>query len=413
MLGTAVGLARGGTPVAFLIAGVVAALTAYSYARLSATFPTSGGTVLFIDKAFGIDLWTGTANLLLYLSYLVTIGLYACAFGSYAGTFFASESVWLNHVLISTAILLPMALNLFSADLVSRFETWIVIFKLILLAIVVTAGFGSVDPGAFAMTNWSAPSTLVAGGMVIFVAYEGFELIANAGEDVRDPATTMPRAYLLAVGSVIVLYVLVAIVTVGSLSFDQIATSKDYALAAAAKPSMGQVGFVMVSVSALLATLSAINATIYGNARLGYMLAKDGELPEFIDRKTWDRPIAGVLMTSFVSLILANTVDLESIAMMASGGFLLIFTIVNAACFKLAKEVAANRIVCGISTLLSGAALVTLIVQAYRTDFLALTCMAGMIVAAIAFELVYPRLVGRPLRLSLPTTNEVACKDAD
>ncbi len=108
VLGTAVELARGGTPVAFLLAGIIALMTTYSYARLSATFPSSGGTVVFIDRAFGVDLWTGAANLLLYLSYLVTIGLYASAFGAYATTLFSLEEPWALHVLISTAILLPM-----------------------------------------------------------------------------------------------------------------------------------------------------------------------------------------------------------------------------------------------------------------------------------------------------------------
>ena len=75
VLGTAVGMARGGTPMAFIIAGIVALLTSYSYAKLSVKFPSAGGTVVFIDRAFGIDLPTGIINLILWLSYLVTIAL--------------------------------------------------------------------------------------------------------------------------------------------------------------------------------------------------------------------------------------------------------------------------------------------------------------------------------------------------
>ena len=406
VLGTATGLARGGTPVAFLIAGTIALLTAYSYARLSATLPHAGGTVLFIDQAFGVDLWTGITNLILYLSYLVTIGLYANAFAGYAITFFQTDAAWLKHVLISVAILLPTALNLMSPTLVSRFETWIVVFKLMLLTVVVCAGFGSVDPAAFELSEWSPPMTLVAGGMVIFVAYEGFELIANAGDDMQNPTVTMPRAYFLAVGSVVVLYFLVAIVTVGSLSFADIAKSKDYALAAAAQPSLGHFGFVLVSVSAVLATLSAINATIYGNARLGYLLAKDGELPHVIERKAWNRPVGGVLVTAVASLVLANSVDLESIAMMASFGFLFIFAVVNAACFRMAKRAKANRLICGVSTLTTAAALITLTVHAWNTDRTAVTYIAGMFVIAVGFELTYPKLIGRPLSLTVKAAGD-------
>ena len=356
VLGTAVELAQGGTPVAFLMAGLIALLTSYSYARLSATFPSAGGTVVFIDRAFGVKLWTGTVNLILYLSYLVTIGLYANAFGSYATTFFgegSASNLLLKHVLISVAIILPAILNLFGADLLSKVETYVVGAKLILLVVIVAAGFPYVSWDSFAFGNWSSPLTLVAGGMVIFVAYEGFELIANAGEDVKDPQHTMPRAYYLCVGSVIVLYLLVAIVTVGSLSQETIAESKDYALAEAAKPGLGAAGFTAVAIAALMATFSAINATIYGNARLGYTLARDGELPRFIEREYWHRPISGVATTVVLSLLLANLIDLEAIATTASAGFLLIFTVVNVACWKLAQQAKANRIICTISAILS------------------------------------------------------------
>ena len=401
VLGTAVELAQGGTPVAFLMAGLIALLTSYSYARLSATFPSAGGTVVFIDRAFGFELWTGAVNLILYLSYLVTIGLYANAFGSYAATFFGDQiasNLLLKHTLISVAIVLPAILNLFGADLLSKVETIIVGAKLVLLAVIVAAGFPYVSWDSFSFGNWSSPLTLVAGGMVIFVAYEGFELIANAGEDVKDPKRTMPRAYYLCVGSVIVLYILVAIVTVGSLSQETITEAKDYALAEAAKPGLGAAGFTAVAIAALMATFSAINATIYGNARLGYTLAKDGELPQFIERQYWHQPVSGVLTTVVLSLLLANLIDLEAIATTASAGFLLIFTVVNAACWKLAWQTNANPTICAISVILSMAALVTLLVHTYNTDVKTLYLITGMIVFSFLFEAIYPRLTNRPMR---------------
>jgi hypothetical protein len=114
--------------------------------------------------------------------------------------------------------------------------------------------------------------------MIIFLAYEGFELIANTAADVRDPNRTLPRAYYSAVGFVILLYVMVAAVTVGNLPVAQIVAAKDYALAEAAKPFLGSFGYLLITVAALLSTLSAINATLYGAARLSYTIAKDGEL---------------------------------------------------------------------------------------------------------------------------------------
>lgn len=104
VLGEAVSLAHSATTLAFFFAGVVALLTSYSYAKLSVAYQSEGGTVTFIDKAFGHNLLSGSANLMLWLSYLVTISLYAVAFASYGETFFAQKSPLLHHILISTAI---------------------------------------------------------------------------------------------------------------------------------------------------------------------------------------------------------------------------------------------------------------------------------------------------------------------
>ncbi|MCA9751630.1 MAG: amino acid permease, partial [Gemmatimonadetes bacterium] len=395
VLGTAVGLARGGTPIAFGIAGLLALLTSYSYAKLSVRYPNAGGTIVFLDRAFGIDLLTGSLNLALWLSYLVTIALYAAAFGSYALTFFPEPSPVWRHVLVSAAIVLPAAINVFNSDIVSESETVIVVLKLALLAVVIGAGAGSIDPSRLAPAAWAGPGQLVVAGMVIFVAYEGFELIANSAADVRHPTVTLPRAFFGCVAFVIVLYLLVAIVTVGSIDGETIARAKDYALAAAAKPALGQAGFVLVSVSALLATFSAVNATIYGNARLGFTLAKDGELPAELGRRVWNRPLGGVTLTAALSLLLANTVNLQSIAILGSASFLLLFAFVNAAGWKLAGEIRARRPICGIACLACFGALLALLAHTFRESPRDLLVFGGMLLGAVGFEWTYARVTGR------------------
>ncbi|MEZ5988722.1 MAG: APC family permease [Planctomycetota bacterium] len=397
ILGTAVGLAGGSTPLAFAVAGLVAILTAYSYVKLSVRFPSAGGTIVFIDRGFGVDYATGVLNLLLWLGYLVTIALYASAFAAYGLTFFPEPEPWLRHLLITAAILVPALLNVLDAEVVSRSETVIVVLKLLLLGVVIAAGLPHVDLGRLAPDTWPPSLSILAGGMVIFVAYEGFELIANAADDVRRPATTLPRAFYGCVAFVIALYVLVAVVTVGSVAPAVIARASDYALSEAARPSLGHAGFVIVAVSALLATLSAINATVYGNARLGFSLAKDGELPDVFERRTWCRPVAGVALTAAISLLIANLVDLQAIAILGSAGFLVVFLAVNAAAFRLAPELGANRGVCAAAALACLGALATLIVQTWSSSPHALLVFAGFVALSAGFELVYPRVSGRSL----------------
>lgn len=396
VLGTAVGLAGGGTPIAFAIAGAVALLTCYAYVKLSCKYPESGGTAVFLDEAFGTNLFTGGLNLTLWLSYLVTIALYASAFASYGETFFVGKPGWLHHVLISAGILLPTIINLTNATLVSKSETYIVIGKLILLGIVIFGGVFHLDTARLAPSEWSGFGTLVVAGMVIFVAYEGFELIANAAGDVREPQKNLPLAFYGCVGFVIALYLLVAVVTVGAVPEDVIAKEKDYALAAAARPSLGQAGFTLVAISALLATFSAINATIYGNARLGYSLAKDGELPESLDHEKRGNPVDGVLVTAGLSLLLANTVDLNAIAILGSAGFLLVFAMVCASTYRLSASIGANRAIAGAGFLACLAALGALLFHTASEDPKALYIFGGMLTAAYLFEWIYPKVSNRP-----------------
>ncbi len=393
VLGEAVSIAHGATAIAFLIAGVVALLTSYGYGKLSVKYQNRGGTVVFIDHAFGHELFSGSMNLMLWLSYLVTISLYAVAFASYAQTFFhGNTSLWLRHLLISAAILLPAGINLLNASIVSKSETIIVAIKLILLAVIIISGVTFVDTTRFTPSQWGSSVSIIAAGMVIFVAYEGFELIANSAEEIKNPARNLPRAYYASVVLVIILYVVIALITVGTVPEDQLLKAKDYALAVAAKPALGQVGFTIVAVAALLATFSAINATIYGNARLGHILAKEGELPEKLDRKVRNKPVLGVFITVFLSLLMANLIDLTAIAIIGSASFLLIFAVTNASALKLAKEIGGNRLVYMIAFLACVAALATLLIHTYEDNPKAIRVFFSFMVITVIFELTYGKL---------------------
>ncbi len=146
----------------------------------------------------------------------------------------------------------------------------------------------------------------------------------------------------------IVLYILIAMVTVGSLTPNQIAGAADFALSEAAKPSLGKFGFTLVALSTVLAT-SAINATLYGSARLAYTIAEESALPAFLEKKLWNQPIAGLLLTVLFALLLANVADLSSIsANDGSAGFLIIFAAVNAANVAKAQEVNSSKVIAGL-----------------------------------------------------------------
>lgn len=394
VLGLAVSLAKGGTPVAFLFAGIIALFTAYGYSKLSLSYPDRGGTVRFVNEGFGKGIFSGGINNVLWVSYIIMLALYASAFGSYAPNLISiTDSKAIDtHIFVSGVILLATLINYYSLKIVGKIESIAVFIKLFILIAFAALGvyglFGNEHVSQLQPSNWENPFLLLTGGMVIFVAYEGFELIANAIPNLKNPKKNVPRAYFISVGFVVLLYIIIAMITVGSLGFDKIAEAKDYVLAAAAKPMIGQLGFTIMTIAALISTFSAINATIYGGSRVSYELAEDDELPDSFTDQLWNKPI-GLFITAILTLIAANFLNLESISTSGSAGFLLIFAVVNYTAYKKAKEINASKIITIIGAILCALAFIVLIVQQSGNNILGVSISIGIIVICFIVEWIF------------------------
>jgi len=401
--GLTIEVTKGAAPLAFVVAGLVALLTSYSYLKLSLRFPGEGGTVEFLHQAFGSGVLTGATNILLLMSYTVLLAVYAYAFGSYGAAFFPAHerSYWL-HVLVSAVIVALVVLSILGPTLVIRSENFFNGVKLLLLVAFVAAGLSTpMDWSRLAPAHFVSPMGLVAGAMLIFLNYEGFELIANATPDVADPKRSLPIAYVGGVAIVMVLYVLIVAVVVGHLDFATVAEVSDHALSVAARDFAGKAGYVTIAVAALMATSSAINATFFGTGRLAYIIAKTGELPTELERSIHGEHLEGTLITAALALVLVNLVPLEAIATMGSAGFLLIFLAVNAANVRLGAETGSRT---WISALAAVSTLVALVVLCVEVDENAATrdhlwILAGMIAAALMIEVLYRRVTGRQIIL--------------
>ena len=394
VLGLAVSIAQGGTPLAFLFAGILALITSYSYVKLSQKYPDRGGTVKFINQGFGISIFSGAINNLLWVSYIIMLSLYASAFGSYAPNLFEiTQNKTVDfHIYATTIIILATAINYYSIAIVGKIESYAVIIKLIILIGFIGIGayglIGNPNVSQLALSNWESPVQLFAAGMVIFVAYEGFELIANAAPDIENPEKNIPRAYYYSVIFVIILYIVIAFVTVGSLPFDTIAKAEDYVLAEAAKPMLGKIGFTIITIAALISTFSAINASLYGGSRVNFEIAEDDELPHHFTSKLWNQPI-GLLVTALATLVLVNVLDLESISTAGSVGFILIFGIVNFVGIKCAKDTGSNKIIPVLGVVLCVLALVILINQQLKSNLTGVLVSMAIISLCFIAEWIY------------------------
>jgi hypothetical protein len=388
VLGVAAENAGGATPIAFCVGGIVAALTAYSYSKLSVRYPNDGGTVTFIDQVFGIDVVTGSANVVLWVGYMATTALYAAAFGNYAASLLPAgpgDNGLVVRGLVVVGVVVPWVINLASARLISRTEGAVVAIKLSILLMAIVAGIPSTEPARLSSGTWASPVSVVAAGMLVFVAYEGFELISNASAEITRPQRHLPLAFGLSVGVVAVLYVAIAAVVVGSLSTDEIRRASDYALAEAASATLGQVGFVLVGLSALLATFSALNATLYGAARLSFTIAVEGELPSGFRRRPWHQPI-GLHVTAVVGATIAVGVRLDAISSLASMIFLVVFAAVNFAAVRAGRDARVNRAISVLGAVACVAAFVILSIRSVSDEPAAIVLFVGLGGAALVVE---------------------------
>jgi len=338
VLGLTIDLAKGAAPVAFFIAGMIALITAYSYAKLSIKFPSEGGSIEYIVQAFGNNIFSSIVNNLLLMSYVIMLALYASAFGAYGSAMFLGhDAQWLHKLLAIVVIGIFTFINLLGAFLTGKAEDILVYTKVFILLVFIAIGFYTgTHYERLSPQFWESYIKIITGGLIIFLAYEGFELIANSARDVINPQKTLPRAFYASVIFVIFLYISIAIVTILNVDFETAKKAQDYVLAIAAEPLLGKYGFVIISIAAMISTASAINATIYGAGRAGYLIAKLGEIPKDFAKKV-KNGYEGMIILGLLGVLFAISFNIENISIAGSFGFLVVFGLVNYANFKLRK----------------------------------------------------------------------------
>jgi amino acid transporter len=401
VLGLTIDLAKGAAPVAFLIAGFIALVTAYSYAKLSVKYPSEGGSIEFIVQAFGNKMLSSIANNLLLISYVIMLALYASAFGSYGSALILGhDAIWLHKLLAVIVISLFVMINLLGAFLTGKAEDVLVYTKVTILLAFIAIGFYTANHfDRLSPKYWESFIKIVTGGLIIFLAYEGFELIANSAKDVKNPETTLPKAFYASVIFVIFLYTTIAIVTIANVDFQTAKKAQDYVLAIAAEPLLGKAGFVIIAVAAMLSTASAINATIYGAGRAGYLIAKLGEIPKDFAKKV-KNGYEGMIILGLLAIIFATSFNIENISVAGSFGFLVIFGLVNYANYKLRNVTNANPFLALLGTLLCFVSAGVLIGYNLINNPSSLKSSAWVIFIVTIFTIIYKKL-GKNLKETL------------
>jgi len=366
VLGMAVDISGHAAPLAFVLGGLLAFIAGYSYVRLALTYHSDGASFTYLEIAFPEHPWiAAVTGWTVVIGYIGTIALYAFTFGAYGADLLGySGSVVVRHILSVAVILLFLFVNLRGVTSTGNIEDIIVYAKIVLLAILALAGTSAIDTERFSPHIDHGLSSVFMAGALIFVAYEGFQLITNAVCESSQPERNIPRAIYGSIGIVFLIYTLLAIVAVGTLDLEELIQAKEYSLAVAAGPMLGDWGTMLVDVAALLATTSAINATMFGASRMMADMAIAHEMPSpFSFRNRVEVPWAAVCSIAILSLMFTLLGGgLELIAAFSSMTFLLVSAAVGIANFRLRRQTGANVLLVVLGVLLIVGTMTTLVV---------------------------------------------------
>ena len=338
VLGLTVALAGRAAPLAFLLGTLVALAAGYFFVRLALFFRDDGGVFTFVRAAWSRrPELSALAGWVLLAMYVGTLALYAYTFAAYGADLLGEPQNPSLRVFLALGVLGFFALiNLEGVRASGTTEDLMVYTKLLILGLFGVIGLFRADYGRFwPLFDRGVPAVFL-GAAVIFVAFEGFELVANAVEETRDPKRDLPFGVY---GSILVtgtVYVLLAVVAVGALSVAEIRAASDYALARVAEPVLGPAGRYLIALSALLATSSAINSTLFGASRMTAEMGEEGSLPGvFARRDAKGVPWFGVVGLAAAAGAFAVLGTLALIAEFSSLTFLLVVLLVALAGWRL------------------------------------------------------------------------------
>ncbi len=394
VLGMAVGVAGHAAPLAFLVGSLVALAAGYSYVKLALGFHSDGASFTYLERAFpqqpniaGIAGWT------VIVGYIGTLALYAFTFGAYGAHLLGSSgSPGARMVLSAGVLLFFMLVNLQGAKSSGKTEVIIVFTKVILLGLFAVAGLFSIQQDhLFPVFEKGVPSVFI-GGAMIFVAFEGFQLITNAVMETENPERNIPRGIYGSILITSVIYFGVAVVAVGNLTPVELNAAKEYALALAAKPALGNAGEILIDLAALLATSSAVNATAFGASRMMAEMATEKRMPyAFSFRSRTDVPWIAIVTLTFLAGAFTVLGNLETIATFSSMTFLLVSIAVSVANFKLRSVTRSNTglVLLGIVLMLTTVCLLTL--HLWKTDQETFIWLGGFYLAIIILETTFFR----------------------
>jgi amino acid transporter len=376
-------------PIAFIAGAIVVGFSAYSYVKFSNAFPSSGGVVKFLNKAYGPGTTTGVFSLLMYVSMVVIESLVAGTFGAYTLRLFPESYSGYASILGILLLVTAYIVNISGNKIIGTTATFTAIIKVLgiaLLAIagLIVSGFADITGEYIPQNTEALPQGLgfVAALALAIFAYQGFTTITNQGGDIKNPHKNLGRSIVFSILICTVIYVALALAVAGGLSIPEIIEAKDYALAAAAKPVFGEWGSWITIGIAIIATLSGVIASVFSSSRLLAMLSNMKQVPSLKKIVKFKNP--ALIFTVSLAILLTVLFDLTRIASFGTIFYLIMDIAIHWGLFRhLKKEVNFQPIIPLIAIILDVAILSAFLYLKYLSDPLVL------IVAGIGIILMF------------------------
>ena len=348
LLGEAGAVAGSAVWMSFLIGGLVASLLGYVCVKLGTRYPSSGGLITYLVEGFGPGRLVGIAAWLGYMAAVIIVcSMVVVSFGSYATSVIIGDdagAAW-DNIFSSVLLVAMVGVNLVGGSFVARAQSIIVAGVLVVFGFFIIVTLSDLNLDLLAFDTYPSFSKIIASVALSFFAYLGFNVITFAAGDMANPGHDLPRAMYGALGVTAVVYVLIAVGVFGTLTVPEVIQYGETAIAEAARPALGEAGFTIMAIAAMLSTSGATNATLYASGNLTAMLAKTGLFPAFFGRPGRLGPKPGLVITGAIVLVVANTIDLSAIASVGSAVALTIFLLVGTAGYRRRADTGSNVVI--------------------------------------------------------------------
>ena len=347
ILGISVSMVGALAPFAIALGGVVAWFAAYAYVKLGLYYKDEGATYSFFKRTYpSSHMAASFIGWYTIFGYISTLALYAYTFSSYAISGFDFAQNELIRKLLAVGIIgIFVLVNLWSVKGMGKLEDIMVYAKLAILFIisVLLIYFSKVDLVTFStMMQEDIHATPLLSILIVssitFVAYEGFQLVINAVNEMENPDKNIPKAIFSAIILVAFIYFIIALSAVLAIPAEDLIQNKESALATGAGDIMGNLGQNLVIFGAILATSSAINGTLFGSSRQMARIADDGYLPKIVSVRSNHIPKYAIITMGMVACLLIAMGGLRLILEFGSITFLLVSLLMSIANFKIREK---------------------------------------------------------------------------